>query len=122
MDVRSADEYAGRLTALAGYPAIAQRAGRVPGAIHAPWEDTLAEDGRFRPIEELRKLYRGLELAEDGEVTMYCGVGVRSSHTWFVLHELLGYRGARNYDGSWAEWGSVIGAPIETTAKDGVVA
>lgn len=114
LDVRTAEEYAGAVTAPAGYPDIAQRAGHVPGAVRAPWEDTLAADGRFRPIEELRAHYRGLGLAEDHEVTMYCGVGVRSSHTWFVLHELLGYRRARNYDGSWAEWGSVIGAPIES--------
>ena len=113
LDVRTPAEYAGTVMAPEGYPAIAQRAGRVPGAVRAPWEDALAEDGRFRPIDELRARYADLGVDGQDEVTMYCGVGVRSSHTWFVLHELLGYEGARNYDGSWAEWGSVIGSPIQ---------
>lgn len=122
LDVRTLEEYAGAVTAPAGYPAIAQRAGHVPGAVRAPWEDTLADDGRFRSVEELRAHFAAFGLSDDDEVTMYCGVGVRSSHTWFVLHELLGYRRARNYDGSWAEWGSVIGAPIETATGSGVAA
>jgi thiosulfate/3-mercaptopyruvate sulfurtransferase len=114
LDVRLDEEYRGELTAPAGYPALAQRAGHIAGAIWAPWEGTLDPDGRFLPLDQLRSRYARLGIDGSGDIVTYCGVGVRSAHTWFVLHELLGFERARNYDGGWAEWGSVIGAPIET--------
>lgn len=113
LDVRLDEEYRGELTAPAGYPALAQRAGHIPGATRAPWESALDGNGRFLPREELRDRFARLGVDSRGQIVTYCGVGVRSAHSWFVLHELLGYAGARNYDGGWAEWGSVIGAPIE---------
>jgi thiosulfate/3-mercaptopyruvate sulfurtransferase len=113
VDVRLDEEYRGEVTAPAGYSAIAQRAGHIPGARWAPWEASLGPDGRFLPATELRERFAGRGIDGSREIVTYCGVGVRSAHSWFVLHELLGYD-ARNYDGGWAEWGSVVGAPIET--------
>lgn len=113
VDVREADEFAGEMTAPPGYPAIAQRAGHIPGAASVPWSTAVRPDGRFRSVEDLTALYAAAGVTSDREVFTYCGVGVRSSHTWFVLHELLGFPDVRNYDGSWAEWGSMVGVPIE---------
>jgi thiosulfate/3-mercaptopyruvate sulfurtransferase len=114
VDVRSPAEYSGELLAPAHLPQEgAQRAGHIPGAASIPWTSAVREDGTFKPIEELAELYRAKGISPDREVVAYCRIGERSSHTWFVLHELLGYPRARNYDGSWSEWGSLVGVPIE---------
>jgi thiosulfate/3-mercaptopyruvate sulfurtransferase len=114
VDVRSPGEYSGDLLAPANLPQEgAQRGGHIPGAANIPWSMAVGEDGTFRSAEELRALYEGKGITPDKEVIAYCRIGERSSHTWFVLHYLLGYPRVRNYDGSWTEWGSLIGAPIE---------
>ena len=116
VDVRSPAEYAGEIIAPPGMSETAQRAGHIPGAQSIPWARAVAEDGRFRDREELAALYGSAGVTPDREVITYCRIGERSSHTWFVLHELLGYPDVRNYDGSWTEYGSLIGVPIERTA------
>ena len=114
VDVRSTGEYSGELLDAAAMPwEGARRGGHIPGAVNIPWAMAVREDGTFRSAEELHALYAGKGITSDREVIVYCLVGERSSHTWFVLHCLLGYRHVRNYDGSWTEWGSLIGAPIE---------
>ena len=114
VDVRSPAEYSGELLAPANLPQEgAQRGGHLPGAANIPWSMAVREDGTFKSAEELRTLYGGKSITVDKEVVAYCRIGERSSHTWFVLHYLLGYPRVRNYDGSWTEWGSLIGAPIE---------
>ena len=114
VDVRSPREYAGEIVAPEGYPQEgAQRGGHVPGAANIPWGQAVAEDGTFKTVAELKALYGGKGVTPDREVIAYCRIGERSSHTWFVLHELLGYGHVRNYDGSWTEYGSIVGAPIE---------
>ena len=114
VDVRSPGEYSGELLAPANLPQEgAQRGGHIPGAANIPWGMAVREDGTFKPADELRALYAGKGVTEDKEVVAYCRIGERSSHTWYVLHYLLGYPKVRNYDGSWTEWGSLIGAPIE---------
>ena len=115
VDVRSPEEYRGELAAPAHLPQeAAQRKGHIPGAVNVPWASAVAEDGTFKPIDELRELYGASGISPDSEVVAYCRIGERSSHTWFVLSEMLGYPRVRNYDGSWTEYGSLIGAPIET--------
>ena len=114
VDVRSPDEYAGRLLAPAHLPQEqAQRAGHIPTAISVPWSKAANEDGTFKSDDELRELYTtaGLDLSKD--TIAYCRIGERSSHTWFALHELLGHQNVKNYDGSWTEYGSLVGVPIE---------
>jgi thiosulfate/3-mercaptopyruvate sulfurtransferase len=115
VDVRSPQEYSGELTHMPSYPQEgALRGGHIPGAVNVPWARAAAEDGTFRPVEELRAIYaeeQGLDPHD--EVVAYCRIGERSSHTWFVLHHLLGYPNVRNYDGSWTEWGNLVRAPIE---------
>jgi thiosulfate/3-mercaptopyruvate sulfurtransferase len=115
VDVRSPQEYSGELTHMPAYPQEgALRGGHIPGAVNVPWARAAAEDGTFRPVDELRAIYaeeQGLD--PDDEVVAYCRIGERSSHTWFVLHHLLGYPNVRNYDGSWTEWGNLVRAPIE---------
>ncbi|HZU00712.1 MAG TPA: sulfurtransferase [Ktedonobacteraceae bacterium] len=114
VDVRSPGEYSGELLAPANLPQEgAQRGGHIPGAANIPWSMTVREDGTFKSPEELQALYEGKGITPDKEVIAYCRIGERSSHTWFVLTYLLGYPRVRNYDGSWTEWGSLIGAPIE---------
>ena len=114
VDVRSPEEFRGELAAPAHLPQeAAQRRGHIPGAVNVPWSTAVAEDGTFKPIEQLRELYAAKGVTGDDEVVAYCRIGERSSHTWFVLHELLGYRNVRNYDGSWTEYGSLVGVPIE---------
>ena len=115
LDTRTRDEYAGLLNSAPGtsQPDI-YRKGRIPGAIHVPWDDGATEDGTFRPVEELRELYSGQGLDSSQEVVPYCRLGVRASYSWFVLKHLLGYPRVRNYDGSWTEWGNAAGVPIET--------
>jgi thiosulfate/3-mercaptopyruvate sulfurtransferase len=114
VDVRSPAEYSGELLAPAHLPQEgAQRGGHIPGAANIPWASAVREDGTFKSADELRALYAGKGITPDKEVVAYCRIGERSSHTWFALHYLLGYPTVRNYDGSWTEWGSLIGAPIE---------
>jgi thiosulfate/3-mercaptopyruvate sulfurtransferase len=120
VDVRSPEEYRGELAAPAHLPQeAAQRRGHIPGAVNVPWSSAVREDGTFRPVEELAELYASRGVTEDREVIAYCRIGERSSHTWFVLKELLGYPDVRNYDGSWTEYGSLVGVPIETGAENG---
>ena len=117
VDVRSPEEYRGELSAPAHLPQeAAQRKGHIPGAVNVPWSSAVAEDGTFKQPDELRAIYAAKGIAPDDEVITYCRIGERSSHTWFVLSELLGYSRVRNYDGSWTEYGSLVRAPIETGA------
>jgi thiosulfate/3-mercaptopyruvate sulfurtransferase len=117
VDVRSPAEFNGELLAPAALPQEgAQRAGHVPGAANIPWATAVREDGTFKAADELRELYAAKGITEDKDVIAYCRIGERSSHTWFVLHELLGFERVRNYDGSWTEYGSLIGVPIEKPA------
>lgn len=114
VDVRSPKEYTGELLHMPGYPQEgAQRGGHIPGAVNIPWAQAVDEDGRFKPAEALRELYQSRGVTPDKEIIAYCRIGERSSHTWFVLKYLLGYPKVRNYDGSWTEWGNLVGAPIE---------
>jgi thiosulfate/3-mercaptopyruvate sulfurtransferase len=114
VDVRSPAEFNGELLAPAALPQEgAQRAGHVPGAANIPWATAVRDDGTFRDADELRELYAAKGITEDRDVIAYCRIGERSSHTWFVLHELLGFERVRNYDGSWTEYGSLVGVPIE---------
>lgn len=113
VDVRSPDEYAGRLLAPAHLPQEqAQRAGHVPTAISVPWSKAANEDGTFKSDDELRRIYADAGLDDGKETIAYCRIGERSSHTWFVLQELLGHRNVKNYDGSWTEYGSLVGVPV----------
>lgn len=115
VDVRTPGEYSGELLAPLNLPQEgAQRGGHIPGAQNIPWSAAAQEDGTFRSAEDLRQIYGGKGITPDRETIAYCRIGERSAHTWFVLHELLGYPKVRNYDGSWTEWGSLVGAPIET--------
>jgi len=116
VDVRSPAEYTGQVIAPPGMTETAQRAGHVPGAQNIPWAQAANEDGTFKSDDELRALYGGKGVASNTDVIAYCRIGERSSHTWFVLKELLGIPNAKNYDGSWTEYGSVIGVPIENPA------
>ena len=116
VDVRSPAEFAGEIIAPPGMSETAQRAGHIPGAASIPWAQTVREDGTFKPAEELATLYEAKGVTPDKDVIAYCRIGERSSHSWFVLHELLGYKRVRNYDGSWTEYGSLIGVPIEKPA------
>ena len=114
VDVRAPDEYDGTLLAPAHLPQEgAQRGGHIPGAANVPWASAVAEDGTFKSVEELRAIYEGKGITGDGETIAYCRIGERSSHTWFVLSQILGHSKVRNYDGSWTEYGSIVGAPIE---------
>ena len=113
IDVRSADEFSGKVIAPPGMNETAQRGGHIPGAQSAPWLNAVKEDGTFKSAADLQEFYAGKGVSEGKDVIAYCRIGERSSHTWFVLYNLLGYDKAKNYDGSWTEWGSIIGAPIE---------
>ncbi|GIU96002.1 MAG: hypothetical protein KatS3mg012_2459 [Gaiellaceae bacterium] len=114
VDVRSPQEYAGELIAPPGYEQEgASRAGHIPGAQSIPWTSAVRDDGTFRSAAELRELYVSRGVVPEKEVRAYCRIGERSAHTWFVLHELLGYENVRNYDGSWTEWGNLVDVPIE---------
>ena len=115
VDVRSPAEFSGEVLAPPGLIETAQRAGHIPGAASIPWAQTVREDGTFKSPEDLAALYAAKGVTGDKDIIAYCRIGERSSHTWFVLHELLGYRRVRNYDGSWTEWGSMVGMPIEKT-------
>ncbi|CDO31838.1 sulfurtransferase [Mycolicibacterium porcinum] len=114
VDVRSPDEFSGKILAPAHLPQEqSQRPGHIPGAINVPWSKAANEDGTFKSDEELAKLYAAAGLDGEKETIAYCRIGERSSHTWFVLQELLGHQNVKNYDGSWTEYGSLVGAPIE---------
>jgi len=114
VDVRSPPEFSGEITAPAEYPTEhAQRGGHIPGAVNIPWAKAVNEDGTFKSPEELRKIYQEKGITSEKEIISYCRIGERSSHTWFVLKYLLGYPNVKNYDGSWTEWGNMIGNPIE---------
>ena len=114
VDVRSPAEYSGELLAPANLPQEgSQRGGHIPGAANVPWAQAVAEDGSFKSADELRELYGGKGIDGGQETIAYCRIGERSSHTWFVLTQLLGLENVKNYDGSWTEWGSIVGAPIE---------
>ncbi len=123
IDVRSPDEYAGRLLAPAHLPQEqSQRAGHVPTALSVPWSKAANDDGTFRSDDELRALYAGAGLDENKSTIAYCRIGERSSHSWFVLHELLGHDDVKNYDGSWTEYGSLVGVPVALGDEPGVAA
>jgi thiosulfate/3-mercaptopyruvate sulfurtransferase len=113
VDVRSVDEFTGKIIAPPGMSETAQRAGHIPGAANIPWAQAANEDGTFKSADALKQLYQGKGLNGNGEVIAYCRIGERSSHTWFALKYLLGYDNVKNYDGSWTEWGNLVGAPIE---------
>ncbi len=114
VDVRSPDEYSGALLAPPAFPQEgSQRGGHIPGAANIPWGQAANEDGTFKSADDLRSLYGGKGIDGSRETVAYCRIGERSSHTWFVLTQLLGHENVRNYDGSWTEWGSIVGAPIE---------
>ena len=114
VDVRSPDEFTGKILAPAHLPQEqSQRPGHIPGAINVPWSRAANEDGTFKSDEELSALYAAAGLDGEKETIAYCRIGERSSHTWFVLSELLGHENVKNYDGSWTEYGSLVGAPIE---------
>jgi thiosulfate/3-mercaptopyruvate sulfurtransferase len=113
VDVRSVDEFTGKIIAPPGMSETAQRAGHIPGAANIPWAQAANEDGTFKSADALKQLYGAKGVDGDNEIIAYCRIGERSSHTWFVLKYLLGYDKVKNYDGSWTEWGNLIGAPIE---------
>ncbi len=113
VDVRSPQEFSGEVIAPPGMTETAQRGGHIPGAKNVPWAKAVNEDGTFKSEDELRQLYGGVGVTPDKDVITYCRIGERSAHTWFVLQELLGFKNVRNYDGSWTEWGSMVGVPIE---------
>jgi thiosulfate/3-mercaptopyruvate sulfurtransferase len=114
VDVRSPDEFSGKILAPAHLPQEqSQRPGHIPGAINVPWSKAANEDGTFKSDDDLAKLYAEAGLDGSKETIAYCRIGERSSHTWFVLQELLGHENVKNYDGSWTEYGSLVGAPIE---------
>jgi thiosulfate/3-mercaptopyruvate sulfurtransferase len=114
VDVRSPDEFSGKLLAPAHLPQEqAQRAGHIPTALNVPWSKAANEDGTFKSADELRALYGEAGIDESKATIAYCRIGERSSHTWFALHELLGYPDVKNYDGSWTEYGSLVGVPVE---------
>jgi thiosulfate/3-mercaptopyruvate sulfurtransferase len=113
VDVRSPAEFNGEVIAPPGMAETAQRAGHIPGAASIPWAQTVREDGTFKGRDELAALYAAKGITPERDIIAYCRIGERSSHSWFVLHELLGFERVRNYDGSWTEWGSMVGVPIE---------
>jgi len=117
VDVRSPDEFSGKILAPAHLPQEqSQRPGHIPGALNVPWSKAANEDGTFRSDTELAELYKDAGLDGEKETIAYCRIGERSSHTWFVLQELLGHKNVKNYDGSWTEYGSLVGVPIELGA------
>ena len=113
VDVRSPAEFTGEILAPPGLPETCQRGGHIPGAKNIPWSLACNEDGTFKPAADLRQLYGSQGVDGSKPVIAYCRIGERSSHTWFVLKYLLGFRDVRNYDGSWTEWGNLVGVPIE---------
>lgn len=115
VDIRSPDEYSGKIIAPAGVQELSVRAGHVPGAVNVPWGQAVAEDGTFKSADELKKLYASKGIDGSKPVITYCRIGERSSHSWFALKKILGYD-VRNYDGSWTEYGNAVGVPIVNVA------
>lgn len=115
VDIRSNDEFTGKIFAPAGVQELAIRAGHIPGAVNVPWGQAVAEDGTFKSVEELRKVYAAVGIDGKKPIITYCRIGERSSHTWFALSKILGYN-VRNYDGSWTEYGNSVGNPVINTA------
>jgi thiosulfate/3-mercaptopyruvate sulfurtransferase len=113
IDVRGPQEFTGEILAPPGLPETCQRGGHIPGAKNIPWARTCNDDGTFKSVDELRTLYQDAGVAPDRPAIAYCRIGERSSHTWYVLKYLLGYQDVKNYDGSWTEWGNLVGAPVE---------
>ncbi len=115
IDVRSPQEFSGELLHMENYPQEgALRGGHIPGAQNVPWSSAVKEDGTFKSLADLKKLYEdGAGLKSEDQIIAYCRIGERSAHTWFVLTYLLGYKNVLNYDGSWTEWGNMVRAPIE---------
>jgi len=113
VDVRSPQEYSGEILAPPGLPETCQRGGHIPGAKSIPWGKACNEDGTFKSPEDLKALYGTAGITGEKLVIAYCRIGERSSHTWFVLKHLLGYKNVKNYDGSWTEWGNLVAAPVE---------
>jgi thiosulfate/3-mercaptopyruvate sulfurtransferase len=120
IDVRSPQEFSGEILAPPGLPETCQRGGHIPGARSVPWGKACNDDGTFKPIDELQKLYGAEGVVQAKPVITYCRIGERSSHTWFVLKYLLGVDNVINYDGSWTEWGNLVGAPVEKGAAKSV--
>jgi thiosulfate/3-mercaptopyruvate sulfurtransferase len=116
VDVRSPDEFSGKILAPPGLPETCQRGGHIPGAANIPWGQACNQDGTFKSFDELKALYDGKGITGDKPIIAYCRIGERSSHSWFVLKYLLGYPNVKNYDGSWTEWGNLVAVPIEKGA------
>ena len=116
VDVRSPQEYTGEILAPPGLPETCQRGGHIPGARSIPWSKAANEDGTFKSYDELKSLYGAEGVDGSRPVVAYCRIGERSSHSWYVLKYLLGYKDITNYDGSWTEWGNLVGAPVERGA------
>ena len=119
VDVRSPAEFSGEVLSPPGLPETCQRGGHIPGAANIPWGQAVNEDGTFKSYEDLKKLYEAQGITGSKPVIAYCRIGERSSHSWFVLRYLLGIDNVTNYDGSWTEWGNLVGAPIERGAATG---
>jgi thiosulfate/3-mercaptopyruvate sulfurtransferase len=113
VDVRAPQEFTGEILAPPGLPETCQRGGHIPGAKSIPWAKACNDDGTFKSFDDLKALYGGAGVTADQPVIAYCRIGERSSHTWFVLKYLLGFNKVKNYDGSWTEWGNLVGAPVE---------
>ncbi len=114
VDVRSPEEYSGEILAPEGLPETCQRGGHIPGARSIPWAMTVDADGTFKRRSELQRIYADAGITGEKPIITYCRIGERSSHSWFVLRHLLGFDSVKNYDGSWTEWGNLVGAPVET--------
>lgn len=114
VDVRSPQEFSGEVLAPPGLPETCQRGGHIPGASNIPWSKAVNEDGTFKSSDELRQIYKDAGITGERPIITYCRIGERSSHSWFALKYLLGYGPIKNYDGSWTEWGNLVGAAVET--------